>query len=346
MDSIPPYYIMRLHNHPAFSVACLDPAFVAELRAYLLYCHASLRSVLRRNAMFSHRTLSQAHAQRLQLYDIDMGMTQYRRLHTGSALYDLLAYRLMRFRGAYGVRHPHLQVTCVMSRRHFLVSKDLKGLFQEGQRLCEQQRFSEAAEILGKTAILQHAASHAYLSNMLIEGRPGVHKNHILAFQLASAGAALGCAHSKGVLSRCLVNGDGVAKDVETGLQLARESAAAGSCFGQFVVALCYETGRGVSRDYAEAMLFYRLAAEQGHIIAQYYLSQMFYNGLGVAKDDAEAVRWYKLAAAQGHVNAQYNVGVMYERGRGVSQDDAEAELWFRLAAAQGHAHAQFKIGM
>ncbi len=61
---------------------------------------------------------------------------------------------MMRFRGAYSIGLPLRHVTCVVSRRHFIVSKDPgDGVFKEGQRLCEQQRFSEA--------LLQHAASHA-----------------------------------------------------------------------------------------------------------------------------------------------------------------------------------------
>jgi TPR repeat protein len=345
MDSLPPY-IFRWRNHPAFSVACLDPAFVAELRAYLLYCHASLSSVLRWNAMFSYRALSQAHMHRLrsQLYDNDMGMTQYRRLHIRSSLCDLLILRLNCFRGVCSVGNPQHHFKCIALRRHFLVSKDIEDLFQEGQRLCEQQRFSEAAMIWGKTAILQHAASHAYLSNMLFEGRPDVPKDLQRALELASIGATMGCAHSKGILSRFLVNGIVVDRDVDGGLKLARESAAAGSCFGQYMVGMCYETGRGVLQDYGEAFEWFQLAAAQKHIIAQYNLGILCKNGTGVVQNNVDAVRWFTLAAEDGYVNAQYNLGVMYENGRGVTQDDSEAKRWFRLAAKQGHAHATIKL--
>jgi hypothetical protein len=46
-------------------------------------------------------------------------------------------------------------------------------------------------------------------------------KDHKRAFELAAAGAAMGCAHSKGALGRCLVIGAGVAEDVGKGLALA-----------------------------------------------------------------------------------------------------------------------------
>jgi hypothetical protein len=165
-------------------------------------------------------------------------------LLTRAALCELL--RLMRFRGAYGVRLPLRHATCVVPRRHFLVSKNLAdGLFQEGQRLCDQQRFSDAAKSWGQ-ALLQHAASHVFLSSMLFESRQNVLKHMKRAFELAAVGAALGCAHSKGALGRCYVLGQGVARSIGKGLALGRESAAAGSCFGQCVVALCYEDGLGV----------------------------------------------------------------------------------------------------
>jgi hypothetical protein len=128
-------------------------------------------------------------------------------------------------------------------------------LFQEGQRLCEQQRFSDAAKSWGQAALLQHAASHAFLSDMLIYGRPDVAKDEKRGFELAAAGAGMGCAHSKGMLGCCLVAGVGVAKDEVKGLALGRESAAAGSSFGQLVVGWCYDAGlgccAGLCRGYA-----------------------------------------------------------------------------------------------
>jgi uncharacterized protein len=140
---------------------------------------------------------------------------------------------------------------------------------------------------------------------MLCAGRAGVAQDVQRAFELAAAGAALGCAHSKGVLGLCYVEGYGGAVDEARGLALGRESEAAGSCFGQFVVGACYYYGcGGVAQDYAEAVRLYRLAVAQGHATAQVNLGNMFLNGYGVRKIKAEAVRLYRLAAAQGHADA------------------------------------------
>ena len=181
-----------------------------------------------------------------------------------------------------------------------------EAVFQEGQQLYGEQRFSEAAERWGRAALQQHAPSHAHLSGMLVDGRQGVAKDVKRGFELAAAGAALGCAHSKGALGLCYVMGHGVAVGKARGLALGRESAAAGSCFGQFVVGECYMYGWG-----------------------------------GVAQDYTEAVRLYSLAAAQGDADAQSNLGVMFQYGKGVAQYRAEAIRWYRLAAAQGDAWAK-----
>jgi TPR repeat protein len=344
-------FIAWFQSHPALWVARPDPAFVAELTAHPLYCLASQSSVQRWKVLFRCRAPSQAHAQQWHVYDIDVGLKQRSTLLARAALCELLVLRLMRFRSACRVRHLLHHATCVVSRRHFLVSKNLAdGLFQEGQRLCQcpsQQRFSDAAKRWGKAALLQHAASHAFLSSMLFHGRQDVAKDVKRAFELATAGAAMGCAHSKGMLGDCLVHGAGVAKDVGKGLALGKESAAAGSCFGQFVVGECYGAGWGVVRDGAEAARLYRLSAEQGYAKAQLNLGRMvqFGNFPGVAQDSAEAVRLFRLAAAQGDVDAQVDLAIMFDEGSQVAQDYEEAARLFRLAAAQGHRHAQMCLG-
>ena len=220
-----------------------------------------------------------------------------------------------------------------------------ESLFQEGQCLYGEQQYSEAAKSWGQAALLQHGASHAFLSNMMFDGRPDVAKDEKRAFDLAAAGAAMGCAHSKGAFGRCLVYGTGAAKDVGRGLALARESADAGSGFGQFVLGTCYDTGCGVAEDSAEALRWHRLAAAQGHAAAQCNLGGMFGNGDGVAQDYTEAVRWYRLAAEQGDALAQFCLGVVFQKGHGVTLDYAEAVRWYRIAAAQGYADAQYNLG-
>jgi TPR repeat protein len=294
--------------------------------------------------MLPFRTPSPAHAPHWHATGIHVGQKQRWAVLCGGALLSELVPRLLCLQGESGVRQAFHLAQRMASRRHFLGSykDEAEGVFEEGQRLYGEQRFSEAAERWGRAALLQHAPSHAHLSNMLISGRAGVARGRKRAFAFASAGAALGCAHSKGALGRCYLYGDGVAEDEERGLALGRESEAAGSCFGQYVVGTCYDFGYGgVAQDHAEAVRLYGLAAAQGHAGAQTNLGFMLEYGRGVAPDTAEAIRLYRLAAAQGDPHAQFNLGYRFEFGQGVAQDTAEAIRWYRLAAEQGHALAQ-----
>jgi TPR repeat protein len=339
-------FISWFEAHPALSVACLHHDFVVELTAHPLHCLASRISVRRWELMLRCRFPSRTHAQQWHVYDIDVGLKQRSTLLVRAAFSEVLVRRLVGFRGACSVGDLLHHAKCVVSRRHFLVSRGLaEGLFQEGQQLYEQQRYSEAGRSWGQAALLQHGAAHAFLSNMLIDGRPDVSKDEKRAFELAAAGAAMGCAHSKGALGRCLVEGSGVAEDEVKGLALGRESAAAGSSFGQFVVGKCYHAGWDVAQDDAEAVRLWRLAAAQGHLGAQYNLGLNFMHGRGVAQNDAEAVRMYRLAAAQGDAMAQNILGCMLKDGRGVAKDYAAAVRLYRLAAAQGYASAQLNLG-
>ena len=337
-------FIQRLRTHPGFSSA--DRELIAEAEAHPAYCLASRAFLQRWEAMLCCRHASRAPAQQWNVYGSVIGLRQRRALCCRGALCAVLVRKLMRFQGRYGAMIALHHACCVISRRHYLVSKNAaETLFEKGQRLHGEQRYREAAESWRQAALLQHAPSHAFLSSLLFVGREDVPKDVQRAFEFASSGAALGCTHSKGSLGRCLVKGAGVAEDVGRGLALARESAAAGSGFGQFVVGGCYASGLGVAQDYAEAVRWYQLAAAQGHSGAQGNLGIMFMRGQGVAQDYAEAVRWLRLAAAQGTASAQCILGTWFSRGWGVAQDYAEAARWWRLAAAQGNAVAQFRLG-
>jgi TPR repeat protein len=343
-------FTSRVLSHPAAAAAGHE--LLAQLTAHPVRCLASQLNVQRWRAMLRFRTPSPAHAPHWHATGIHVGQKQRRAVLCGGALLSALVPRLLCLQGECGVRQPFHLAQRMASRRHFLGSykDEAEGVFEEGQRLYGERRFSEAAERWGRAALLQHAPSHAHVSDMLIEGRAGVAEDWKRAFAFASYGAALGCAHSKGALGCCYVFGSpsvwghGAAADDARGLALGRESAAAGSCFGQFVVGVCYKDGiGGVARNYAEAVRLFGLAAAQGHVEAQFRLGCMFDSG--VAQDTAEAIRWFRLAAEQGHVEAQFILGCMFGEGHGLAQDKAEAIRWHRLAAEQGHVEAQFILG-
>jgi hypothetical protein len=334
-------FISRVLSHPAAAAAGHE--LLAQLTAHPVHCLASQLNLARWRAMLRCHTPSPAHAPHWHVTGIHVGLQQRWAVLCGGALLRVLVPRLLCVQGEYGVMYPLNLARRIASRRHFLGLKlhQAEGVFEEGQRLYGEQRFSEAAGRWGRAALLLHSPSHAHLSVMLISGRPGVAVDVKRGFELAAAGAALGCAHSKGALGRCYINGWGVATDKARGLALGRESEAAGSCFGQNVVGKCYDEGYGgVAQDDAEAVRLYSLAAAQGYAVAQNNLGIMFYLGQGVAQDYAEAARLFRLAAAQGLAHAQNSLGHMFRYGKCVAQDRAEAIRWYRLAAAQGHAGA------
>jgi hypothetical protein len=332
----PPHaFIAWLEAHPAFSVACSDCDFAADLLVHPLYCLASRSSVQRWEVMFRCRAPSHAHAQQWNVHGIDVGVKQRRAVLVKAALCEVLVQRLMSFQRAICVRHPLHVAKHIVSRRHFVGKhkNQAECLFQEGHRLYGEQRFSDAAKSWGQAVLLQHAASHAFLSVMLIEGRPGVggHDGK-RAFELAAAGAAMGCAHSLGMLARCYDSGSGVSQDHARGLALGRQSAAAGSCFGQAVVGFCYWLGKGVASNQAEAERWLRLAALQGHRISQAQVGTIYDR----MQNYAEAARFWRLASAQGHGQSTLSLARLYEDGTGVAHDKTEAARLCRLAAEQG----------
>jgi TPR repeat protein len=326
----------NLSYHPAFKFA--DKAFIVEV----------LANYVSQKYMKCRKVMSYCHITRAlpehNVYCFPIMLRQRRALLRIGGLSTLLICRLMRFNCKYASNGPHY-ADCIILRQHSQVTKNhAKTLFLQGKYFYEKRLFSEAAKSWGKAAMLQHTASHAFLSNMLFEGRHDVLKDEKLAFELASAGVALGCTHSKGVLGCCYASGEGVDQDEAKGLELGRVSAAAGSCFGQYVVGKCYECGLGVKEDNIEAMKWLRLASEKGHAYAQGNLGNMFRDGRGVAQDYAEAVRLYRLAAGQGDVTAQYNLGRMCSMGIGMKKDYTEALYWLRLAAEQGNFAAQQQL--
>jgi TPR repeat protein len=136
--------------------------------------------------------------------------------------------------------------------------------------------------------------SIAPLAWLLIYGRRGVPQDRPRAAKLAAEGNVKGCIHCAGVLSLCLLQGWGVAKDVERARQLARTSAAAGSRYGQFALGTFYEISEN---EVLETRGQYQLSVAQGLDAAQYGLGfyYQFFDG-----DNEEALRLYRLAAAQG----------------------------------------------
>jgi hypothetical protein len=190
-------FIQRLREHPGFASA--DRELIAEAEAHPAYCLASRACVQRWEAMQRCRQASRAPAQQWNVYGSGIGLRQRRALLCRGAVCAVLVRRLMRFQGQHVCRNVLHHACCVISRRHFLVSKNAaETLFQEGQRLYGEQRYREAAESWGQAALLQHAPSHAFLSSLLFEGRADVAQDVQRAFEFASWWGGVGLRAQQG----------------------------------------------------------------------------------------------------------------------------------------------------
>ena len=261
----------------------------------------------------------------------------------GGAAVVLLAIRLAPFAYAKTARLATLRI--VQRAVGSQAAATPEHIVWESERLYDEARYACAAEHLARAVDMRSPYAHALLSTLLVEGRPGLPRDHARAFRLAAAGAELGCVHSKGALGRCFSGGFGVAQDALQAHALAEHSAASGSRFGMFVLAVCYEHGEGVGVDMEMAISLWRRAADQRHASAQYNLGVALKRGNNPA-DAAEAVCLWTLAAAQGHAQAQVALGLMYHTGDVVLEDKAEAVRLWRVAAGQGNTVAQFNLGV
>jgi hypothetical protein len=88
-------------------------------------------------------------------------------------------------------------------------------------RCISPDRYFDAAQTWGHATVLNHATSHAFLSDMLFHGRPAMPKNMQRSFQLAKAGAALDCIHSKAILGHFYIAGQFVARNEKKGRRLS-----------------------------------------------------------------------------------------------------------------------------
>jgi hypothetical protein len=342
-----PFIATIFQHHPTFvffqsHLAWAEPSFQSLLRehdfandilAHPVCCLASRISVHRWEGLFLRQ--KQAHPLPWNVHGFDIETRQRWALQTRGACCEVLVLRLLLFQGGVPSKRLLNLATRVLSRRHLLGSKNQTDcLFAEGQRLYGQRRFMEAANSWGQAALLKHGPSHAFLSDMLIDnpmeirkwsgyvplqGHLGARYNHSstnkLAFRLASAGALLGCAHSKGALARCYMSGIGVFDSWNAAGPLAKESADTGSCIGQFVMGL----QALIEHSDVEAAVWFYQAAEQGHATSQFNLGLMFLEGKGVPQDTTEATRWLEKASAQGHVEA-HNAVPKRRRGVGVAK--------------------------
>lgn len=134
-------------------------------------------------------------------------------------------------------------------------------------------------------------------------------------------------------LARRLLQGDGVAKDVQAGAGWMLRAAERGSAQAAFNVGVMYERGFVVDRDSSRAVEWYGKAADGGVATAQHNLALLLRDGKGAPRDPAKAADLLRAAARQVMPASMYALGDMYERGEIGQKDLAMALAWFAMAA-------------
>jgi localization factor PodJL len=140
-----------------------------------------------------------------------------------------------------------------------------------------------------------------------------------------------------------LVEGRGVAANLETAALWFSRAADRGMPLAQFRLGNMYEKGLGVKKDLQEARRFYVAAAEKGNANAMHNIAVLYAEGIDGKPDYAAAAQWFLKAARYGIKDSQYNLAILYARGIGVEQNLAEAFKWFGVAALHNDQDAARK---
>ncbi|MBU0992502.1 MAG: SEL1-like repeat protein [Proteobacteria bacterium] len=140
------------------------------------------------------------------------------------------------------------------------------------------------------------------------------------------------------------LEGQGMAKDVESGIRWIKKAANQGFTMAQYELGAFYQAGLFVKQDFQSAFDWFKKAAEKDSIEAQYNLGYLYLEGKGTGKNPETAVQWIEKAAHKGLANAQYDMGVFYFEGTSVPRNYPLAIQWYQLAARQGFPAAMHNL--
>jgi uncharacterized protein len=154
------------------------------------------------------------------------------------------------------------------------------------------------------------------------------------------AGAATGEQWAQYNYGKALLEGKGVAKDVDAAAKMFAAAAAQGNHWAQFSLGELYLSGEGVAVDPWKAAEMFGRSAAQGNQWAQYQLGQMNFDGTQIPQDLAKARDLFEKSAAQNNAWAQLRLGEMYVAGTGVVRDLATGRALIEKSMAQGNLFA------
>jgi localization factor PodJL len=148
--------------------------------------------------------------------------------------------------------------------------------------------------------------------------------------------AKAGNAKAQLILGLKLLNGAGVAMNIEKAAGWLERAAIRGQPVAQETIGVLYQTGTGVIANMPRAIRWYEAAAQRGNVKAMANLAKVHAGGGSERMDFSKAAQWFARAAGFGDVDAEFDLAILYERGEGVPHSPAVAYKWYAIAAAQG----------
>jgi|GEM_PF-3197235 len=172
-----------------------------------------------------------------------------------------------------------------------------------------------------------------YLEGFLRFHGLGLPQDLTLAFHHCEIAAKAGLPAAQYLAGKMLVDGRGVAKDIDAGFIFLRNASSQ-----SFVPAILF-LAMLISHsdpDNGEVFALNEVAANLGAPSAAYALATAYEEGRGIAKSEQNALHWYEKAAALGDCFASQRLGRAYGEGQlGLRADMGLAHQWSTKAEVQ-----------
>ena len=183
-----------------------------------------------------------------------------------------------------------------MARGDINATFALGMLALQGQGLPRDE--ARGRDLLQAAADMGHGpASFNLALPLLVTGNPEDLKRAIPLLQKAAEREVADAQHALGVL---MLEGRGLALDVEGGADMMARAASNGSLAGEVEFAILQFTGRGIGRDERAAARSFARAAARGNAIAQNRLARILFQGRWLPRDAVSGGGWHLAAKAQG----------------------------------------------
>lgn len=151
-------------------------------------------------------------------------------------------------------------------------------------------------------------------------------------------------ATEKAMLAEAMLEGYGVAPNLEKAFVLYKESASLGNERAMRQVGRMYQLGQGVDADIGTATEWYVKAIELGDAPAMIEMGLLKQSSVKDASADQQALVYFKRAADLGELKAMRLLGKLYSTNKSDLYDPEMSAQWYEKAALQGDVSSMFSL--